>query len=487
MEWVDSTPPELRVRLRIPAAVLADLPPEAALRMEFPESPFMNRDGGYGGFVQVRGEDFSPTPIDRERGVDLSYEVVLEHHLAGPSYGLDDVPHPAGSGWMVVGRAFLPSIRWGERQVTIPLQLSLSGLWGPRPLSEPVPLDALQDRLYLHGPVRTHALSWPETELTLATLTRPPVLEPLGELLGELYGALAPTLGPLPHSQVLVVVDAVDRSMEGGVIGSDISLLLAPPASGQLDPSARKLVTHEFIHLWNGRGPAWQREGLTEYLRLRTGAAVWDRSMSLPEAISGQHAQHGVATDRPLAEEFGPAAYPGGAVVGYCLDVMLEAEGRSLDEVLGESLETGTDLPELLAGEPIGERLQAWLNTPPPLPLADCFEADGGHAEGVPYTELSMRTVALSILKSTSFSSQSGELYTVEPGSPFQPGDVLVEMAGEKLSGIGDIAWALRGVAIGELVPVVVRRGVERVSLSFEMPALDPDEGRRAERVLWRP
>jgi len=186
--------------------------------------------------------------------------------------------------------------------------------------------------------------------------------------------------------------------------------------------------------------------------------------------------------EHTLREARDRRAYVGGASLAFCLDTELHHAGTTLAATLTAHRETqqlgrvnaSAYLAQLnTEHSDIAHRVNQWLDEPGTIDVEGCLRRAGYAVEHVSYTGYSLRALALEILKSASFSVQRAELFETLPGSVFQPGDILVEVDGQRVDRVQSLSWLLRHVEVGDALHVIVRRGPARVEVVFPMPAVD--------------
>src|SRR5690606_8167443 len=104
------------------------------------------------------------------------------------------------------------------------------------------------------------------------------------------------------------------------------------------------------------------------------------------------------AQGRPLREAQGNAAYSGGAMLAYCLDVDLVQAGSSLEAVYraarkksGARVTSEKQFREALSKTPSAlKRLDELLPVAGPFPLVDCLTRGGTAVKATQYTGLEL-------------------------------------------------------------------------------------------------
>ena len=233
-----------------------------------------------------------------------------------------------------------------------------------------------------------------------------------------LLGGPPKTARENPLKRAIVVVNS-GAATDGEVIGPNISLIFTEgqPVFGVSTvetPQGNRLVTpvqtvfHEFFHLWNGTTFAsaaeaeWFKEGVTDYYALRAARQLdyLDRETFL--TLLGDAYRRHVATRAtnkiPLTDagkdEFGQETllYPGGLLVGLCLDLVIRTETRnekSLDDLMkrvyaeygasGQALSTAgvQKLSETLSGTDLSDFFNAYVRGSETIPLPEYLRLAG--------------------------------------------------------------------------------------------------------------
>ena len=220
---------------------------------------------------------------------------------------------------------------------------------------------------------------------------------------------------PLERAIVVVTSGVVS---DGEVIGNNLSVTFAEgqplfEVSRLETPNDQlilpvQIIFHEFFHLWNGTTFAsqpdaeWFKEGVTDYYALRAARQLGylDRA-GLLTLLGDQYRRYVEAqavSDLSLTEagkdEFGnhELLYPGGLLVGLCLDLILRSEtgnNQGLDNLMkrvysdfgasGKALSTAAvqALGEEISGSDLADFFETYVEASNTVPLAECMALAG--------------------------------------------------------------------------------------------------------------
>lgn len=499
---LDPATRSLMVQLDLPA------PLGPAVQLPFHGGPFGEQRLGYEAFARTLDgaamPDELPVPAG---GARLSYRVELRHADSEPLAGPDEVPHPTAGGWFLVGRAFLPVIKSGGVRTRLPGRVTLHVPPGWEVLSSAGdgtvvrgPLPALRDAFYYVGRFHHRRVTMEGAVVDVATADWPPSsLDVLESVVRRVHGVASSKLGPLSGSRRLVVYDRVPQGFFGGVVGMGLSVLSSTPPTERVRSAAGEVLVHELMHQWIVGETTWLAEGLTTYMQVLTQAEL---DGALPQQLADAIAEIARrylagAGDGSIGDGSGPWGYAAGATVGFCLDAALAGQGATVASVLratrgelgaGAAL-TVADFTRVLGrtSAEAAARLAQWLEAPQAIDVAGCFDEAGYDAQEVEYRGYSLRSLALDVLRAPSFSPQRAELFRVREGSPFEVGDVIEAVDGQRVGRVDDLSWLLRDVAAGATVRAdVLRRGAATV-VEFVMPDVAPDQRPRQVRLTATP
>ncbi len=496
---------ELDVTLTVP---LGWLPREAdRVVVRFRNERFRAGPTNYSEFVrsiepagnEVPWQDDQTLP--RDRVLRLRYRVHLDHAEADPVVGKDEVPHPTSAGWFLNGRAFLPRLYLpsAEREKNLDMDaelvLHVPKSWALESSAGPVEkghvrapsLAELHDAIYYTGQFEKHVLKEGNVSITLATTDFSTAdLNGLVDLLRRTLALGNRELGPIPPVHLLVVYDR-DRERAGGVVGRGISLLNDAPPDAKASSSTGVVVVHELMHLWNRADAEWLSEGFTRWLELVM-------SLRLDNASAQETARRLLSIHDNYARAIGTGsidkardslAYSGGAVLAFCLDADLRADGSSLFQVHRAARDkSGVPLSAegfVAAVDAVSDKsaraLRERLAKKGPIDFGACLQRAGYKVRVSEYAGITAEALALDVLHIRGHDTSSAKVLRSEEGSQLRAGDVIELVEGEAVSSMEDIPYLLRKHRLGQRIQLLVRRGHDPVEITLTMPKL-PKEAR---------
>ncbi|MEZ4234034.1 MAG: hypothetical protein R3B89_32975 [Polyangiaceae bacterium] len=492
---LDGEPARLAVQVTVPREILP--PGTKLLELPFMGEPFREGDG-FASFVKPAGGGeytgqyrLEPSDTATDPAFDVGYAVDLTHEAAGPRQGVDEVPFRTSVGWFLAGRAFIPTLKADGKLLDVRMRLTFPhdevvDAFGALPGDGRVMNNRdLRDAFYILGPVRQKALGAAGTTFQLTTGDVSSFFG-LEALVRDTAGFAADQLGELSARPRLMAFHT-RGTRGGGVVGYDTSLI-GPEVPRQPSSPLGRITVHELLHQWSRSDTVWLSEGFTRYFELKALAALEAREAAISETevldwLGDEYDVHAMESQgKPLAELSGNAAYAGGAMLAYCLDVDLTRAGASLESVYAaarqKSPEPGASESEFRAAlaryAELPARLDELLAQPEAFPLGECYRRDQIEPRTSTYRGLELRDLALEVLKITGFNVNDTLVERVAEGSRFAPGDSVLEVAGEPIRGMRQVPWALRNTTSGQRFKVRVRRGDGELELTLAFPKLDP-------------
>lgn len=507
-------PGQLDVSYRLPLAFLPSAPKTVDLRF-FPTATFSK--GGkahYVDFIQQIDADGQVQPFParfilpgryvKDGALQLRYRVALTHHEAGPTHGLDDVPHPTARGWQLLGRAFLPQTILLDRTKRLGLRtrltFSLPNGWRMTSTFDRADRqysgrsEALLNGVYHVGDFARREVRRGETVVEIVsgdfTATQ---LAPIERLVGAALDQGERLLGKLGTGRLLVIVDKDPEGFQGGVIGGTVTITSAvAPFGGAMSPIG-VVLTHELMHLWHRADHFWLHEGMTRYLellvKLRVDGATPARAMRELLAIyQGYrlHAQRG----RTIADARDVRAYDGGALVLFCADAELRAERkgtlldvhravRALDKTPAgrpvAPLVAKTFMAELSRRSPrIAQRLRQRLAANDVFDVTPCLLAAGYAPKSISYRGYTNKALltALGVGELTGFGLR---VLVTHPQSLLFEGDVILAINGRGVTRLRELERVL-GPSTGRTIAVKVLRRGRELTVNVTLPRLSDSE-----------
>lgn len=500
-------PGQVDVTYRLDLNALAK-PTDQAVRLDFFPCKLEREPGGCAAFVKLRGrgKTWGPWPgtfTARGGKLELRYRVALRHHLRGPVYGLDDVPHPHRQGWHLIGRALLPhAVQVGSSKVggvRAALRFELPNGWRlTTPFGDHSPeLDGRYDRLvhnvYYAGRHSVQTLRQGKALIRVASGDFSAAqLKPALALIQKVLTEGERLLGPPSGEQVLIVFDRQRDGFNGGVIGGAITLTSPGPPLGRGQSPAGVVLVHELAHLWNRADAFWLNEGYTrlleQILKLRVDGA--SDQQALDALLSVHRAQlRRARAGQKLATSRGPWAYDAGAEALFCADAMLAKEGKSIAAVHRATRAAGPPgqlkaalfLKQLAkASAKVRRRLGRWLVGSAPIPFERCLALRGYAPRRRPVRRIKLEAVEDSVLKVKRITRFG--LLVLQPGrSKLRRGDRLLRVNGAPVSRLQEVAWQLRDLRpAAKIVLELVRRGRLR-EVTLSMPKLSDEAAPRTD------
>ncbi|HEY8431361.1 MAG TPA: PDZ domain-containing protein [Sandaracinaceae bacterium] len=393
-------------------------------------------------------------------------------------------------GWHVTGLSFLPDIIVDGTRAEVPATLRIDA--GPAPvwtaagsdrrLYDAPSLLRLADEAYEVGPLVTTrrdaggAILW----IGASAPEDARAIEALADVLARAMDALARRLGPPPADAILVAVHAADAPAHAERLGT--SLTYRGRDGARADPlhGALALALEELVRFWapgtHASVEEWLAEGVGDYLALVTAAEL---AGAPPESVARDvlAQRRGAGDPRSL-----------GITAAFCLDAYLESEGSSLGAVLRTTLARDDDEPigaealleDLAAISPASAGQLAALLEGVPDALDECLERYGFDAREVAYegwTDLSLARDVLGARELRALGAARGlVIEAVDPeASPFEAGDVVLEVEGVRVGSLDDLAWALRNRSAGARATASIRRRGEPRSVALELPRTGDD------------
>ncbi|MEZ4227274.1 MAG: hypothetical protein R3B13_40430 [Polyangiaceae bacterium] len=512
---------ELDVQLRMPLAFVTQ--PYRALRVRFRDEAFRKGPSGYARFVDLLPETSAPRsggttlrtaaagsaprPWQEEleppqsKVLELHYRVRLEHHLADPVVGLDEVPHPTKGGYFLNGRAFVPTVHivtadGSEKELDMDAALSLrvpagqrlvasvgtgSGPWATPSLGE------LRNALYYSGKFQSTRVQRDavETEIVSADFDAR-ALAGLSTLVARTLELGTRHLGPLSPQRLLIVYDQ-DAERGGGVVGKGISLMYSEPPDGSAGSPMGIVVVHELMHLWNRGDVWWLNEGLTRYFELvmslrLDGVASGEASARLIE-LNDRYRSAAPKASVDKAE--GTEAYAAGALYAFCLDAELRRQGsdffrlhRRMRELAGNGkalTATNFDAAVQQIAPALLPKARAQRAAKGPVELEPCLSRAGFSVKKSSQRRLTAAALATRVFGITGHDLNMAVVMRVPDGSPFHPGDRVLSVNGRSVRNFDEIGRVVSALSPGAPIAVAVQGSDGTREVPLRMPRLSPE------------
>jgi hypothetical protein len=307
---------------------------------------FANAPPGFASFMTQDGAEWTGRLPARDGWVRARWDVRLDHHLAGPVLGLDDVPHPTSGGWLLPGRALFPRfIRlFDGRSIEAETELTIEAegdVIGSPPRRDRVffagSIEPIADALYVTGTFRRAEVAVGGARVTLVTSDfDDAALATMADLVTRTLELGARELGPLPPVELFIVHDHIPEGMDGSVTGRRaISVLSATGPTGRARGDDGIVTVHELAHVWNRSDTWWINEGFARWYELRLSLLLDSVSVEgSREALAALIGRYREGADGHTIEASeGPWGYQAGAMIALCAETRLRAAGTTLAAV----------------------------------------------------------------------------------------------------------------------------------------------------------
>ena len=466
------------VTLRLPTRVLARAPRELQLRL-------LGDKTGYA--ASLIRPPFAPVPVTGTESLELKYSVDLPL-LAVPTEEVLFGSFQSLRGKHLALRSLLPLLEWLPQTEAVvvrvkaeaPVASSLPGANGVF-----VTRDALQlyGGLVLVGPlneaVGSNALRIVSFEFGPDALDRAAALE------SRAASRIESMCGARQDLSMVVLYQEPRGSDQtlGGINNRAVAVVLQRDApDGRASSADGNTLLHELVHssLATDRlMPHWVTEGFTEYYARRLSLALDDYDeAALRQSLEDAWTSFVMAAPDGRANG-GLSDYFGGATLAYCVDARLRKDGSSLDKVLQHArarahgnLGVGPWEEELaLASAPAGALVYSAKKNEPLISYETCLADQGFRVQ--PARAFDLYDVVA--LLRAEFQAQGGGRESVVHvtrtlgGSPFQVGDTILSIGGERLitaARLGEVLANVKGTAA--TVEVLRRGKVVSVQVSLD-------------------
>jgi len=352
---------------------------------------------------------------DNKSTVTLSYKALLKHDERDWEWGPDEAPYTKDDCVFWTGRALfiVSEVSDIELSFELPDGWRVSTPWqlveGKRHTFYVKDHDDLTESFILVGTHFEHLAKSGDTEILLAIGGRfkkaKNVMQSTVEGFLKAYTEL---FGGAPKNRMLLVANPYDRngSMDGGVFGRSISLLMGNNLGDASRNRWAPFVGHEVFHVWNGQAISysgqeyWFSEGFTNYysavISARLGLSSeadfinrMERACKLYLSKQGGLSIRDAGSSKSSHFEL---VYEGGSLIGAALDLQIRKltnNEKSLDDVMKQMYRefgiTGTKyamqdvirIINTVSGADFNEFFQKYLSGRERLPLEECFSYAG--------------------------------------------------------------------------------------------------------------
>ena len=507
------------IALEVSVAVGFIEPSPATVTLFFAPIELGDGDSSAVRFLTAEG----PVEVDRSAGTLVApvvdgvarfrYRVALEHPAHAPIRGIDNAPHPSAGGWTVPGVVLFPTFARIDDGRSLDgecaLAMRLPAGWSHHHSARSGGDDARRiahfaefaQAIHSFGTYELHAI--PRGQSVVRVLSSDydaSSLAPLRRLITRTLDLGTELLGELPGGALTIVVDRVGDTFEGGLIGTRGIVISGPdPGSLRAHEMPGLIVVHELMHLWSRADDPWLNEGFTRMLEIAFGVLLEDldgpaATAELARRLDRYQATAGTSR-RVRGDSAGAWPYEGGLATLLCVEADLRQADTSLLEV-HRSLRAAHGLPLRVedfraaledAAPGLGARLDTWLDHRGPIDFAPCLAQLGVEAHVEPRRHLTPRALVVDVLGARGIDTDRMVVTAVGPGSPFAPGDRILQVRGQRAGSLDEISWALAETVVGEEFTVEIERAGETRALSLEMAALGDDSFTQVPRVWIAP
>ena len=305
-----------------------------------------------------------------------------------------------------------------------------------------------------------------------------------------------------PNGRMLFVANPYDRkgSMDGGVFGRSISVLMGGTPNENNRHFWMPFVGHEIFHIWNGqainfRGQEyWFSEGFTEYysrvISTRLGFTSEDSFLeNLERACELYLSKQGALSMRDAGENKfanGDLIYQGGSLVAATLDVQirkLTQNQKSLDDVMKQvyrefgltntpyAMDDIIRIVSQITGEDFKPFFHNYVSGTKQLPLAE-YLSDAGIDAQIEFDEVlpDLNYVLQQMLHINSLMQTGGGLIIHRSQSGgYQDEDNLIGINGIPVKTFKDITKVAKDWNIDDRVSLTLERKGEKITLPIKL------------------
>jgi len=348
---------------------------------------------------------------DNKSPVTLSYKALLKHDERDWGWGPDEAPYAKDDCIFWTGRALfiVSEVSNIELSFELPAGWRVSTPWQPvdgkRHTFYVKDRDDLTESFVLAGTHSEHLAKSGDTEILLAIGGRfKKAKDVMQSTVEDFLNAYTKLFDGAPKNRMLLVANPYDKrgSMDGGVFGRSISLLMG----GDLNEAGRSrwapFVGHEVFHVWNGQAISysgqeyWFSEGFTNYYSTVISARLgltseadflnrMERACKLYLSKQGGLSIRDAGSSKSSHFEL---VYEGGSLIGAALDLQIRKltnNEKSLDDVMKQMYRefgiTGTKyamqdvirIINTVSGADFEEFFQKYVSARERLPLEEYF------------------------------------------------------------------------------------------------------------------
>jgi predicted metalloprotease with PDZ domain len=443
--------------------------------------------------------------LDTHAPVTFAYEVTLLHDKHELPYGADEAPHLTDRGAFWTGRSlfFVAPMKNIAIHFDLPAGCRVSTPW--ESLGTDPRAFVAQDEVALgesfvligdHAQARVKVRSL--DALLAVDRSMEPSLPLLEDTLTNLLTACDGVFGGSPSARSLVVASAHDKKgrFDGGVFGNSVSLLLPEMPTRDNRRQWVPFLAHELVHLWSGQAMKpqtqqdWFTEGFTEYYAYliayrqravgkedlirrieKAGVAYYENQGTTSILDAGGSSSHNT-----------PLVYNGGFLLALLLDTKIRqvtAGQKRLEDVMQVLYQKfgaqDRKFTENNVIEAVGEVtatdqsafFREYLARTSELPLEQYLGYIGLRFNKEVIERLpELNYVVHAMLQIPSLSQSANGLVINRPTETlYQPGDVLVAVAGTRVGTFAELQAAAQNFEPGAGVEVTLLRNAERTTI----------------------
>ncbi len=441
--------------------------------------------------------------------ITLSYRVLLKHDEREWPPGPDEAPYAKEDCVFWTGRALFVMSEMDNIKVqfNVPENWHVSTPWNrignkKHQFAVTDQKDLIESFLLLGTHAERIAKS-DEAEVVLAIGERfKAAADEIQETIEAFLKAYTTVFAGTPKGRMLFVVNPYNRkgSMDGGVFGRSISVLMGGTPNENNGHFWMPFVGHEIFHIWNGqainfRGQEyWFSEGFTEYysrvVSTRLGFTSEDSFLeNLERACELYLSKQGAFSMRDAGKNKSANSdlvYQGGSLVAATLDVQirkLTQNQKSLDDVMKQVYQefglTGTTytmddiirIVSQITGENFKPFFHNYVSGTKKLPLAE-YLSDAGIDVQIEFDEVlpDLNYVLQQMLHIKSLTQIGvGLIIHRSQSEGYQDEDNLIGINGILVKTFNDIRKVAKDWKIGDKVELTLERKGEKITLPIKL------------------
>ena len=479
---------------------------------------------GYASYIRgltvrdVTGKELPVKELDQVRWsiefkdtspITLSYRVLLKHDEREWPPGPDEAPYAKEDCVFWTGRALFIMSEMDNIKVqfNVPENWHVSTPWnriGKKKHHFAVTdQNDLIESFFLLGTHVERVAKSDEAEVVLAIGERfKAAADEIQDTIEAFLKAYATVFAGTPNGRMLFVANPYGRkgSMDGGVFGRSISVLMGSTLNENNRHLWMPFVGHEIFHIWNGqaikfrRQEYWFSEGFTEYYSRVISTRLGFTSESsflenLERTCELYLSKHGTLSMRDAGKNKSSnrdLVYQGGSLVAITLDVQirkLTENRKSLDDVMKQVYQefglTGTPytmddiirIVSQITGEDFKPFFHNYVSGTKRLPLAE-YLSDAGVDVQIEFDEVlpDLNYVLQQMLNIKSLTQTGVDLIIHRSQSGgYQNEDNLIGINSIPVKTFNDIRKVAKEWNIGDIVELTLERKGEKITLPIKL------------------